>query len=69
MKLETIAQDIGKFGLISAIFTVALMFIRFGIDLSRSSSGWDSDAHPGELVSYVIIGMTIIVVAVPEGLP
>jgi len=69
MKLEAIAQDIGTFGLISAIFTVAFMFIRFGIDLSRSSQGWDSERHPGELVGYVIIGVTIIVVAIPEGLP
>lgn len=69
MKLETIARDIGQFGLISAIFTVVFMFIRFGIDLSRSSQGWDSTRHPGELVGYFIIGITIIVVAIPEGLP
>ena len=69
MKLETIARDIGNFGLISAIFTVVFLFIRFGIDLSRSTQGWDENNHPGELVSYVIIGITIIVVAIPEGLP
>lgn len=69
MKLETIAENIGTFGLVSAIFTVAFMFIRFGIDLSRSSTGWDAERHPGELVGYVIIGVTIIVVAIPEGLP
>ena len=69
MKLETIARDIGQFGLISAVFTVVFMFIRFGIDLSRSSQGWDSERHPGELVGYIIIGITIIVVAIPEGLP
>jgi len=69
MKLETIAENIGTFGLVSAIFTVAFMFIRFGIDLSRSSTGWDGERHPGELVGYVIIGVTIIVVAIPEGLP
>lgn len=68
-KLETIARDIGNFGLISAIFTVVFLFIRFGIDLSRSSTGWDENRHPGELVSYIIIGITIVVVAIPEGLP
>jgi calcium-translocating P-type ATPase len=69
MKLETIARDIGQFGLISAIFTVVFMLIRFGIDLSRSTQGWDTEKHPGEIVGYFIIGITIIVVAIPEGLP
>ena len=32
MKLEAIAEDIGKFGLVSAIIIVIIMVIRFGIE-------------------------------------
>jgi hypothetical protein len=32
MKLEAIAEDIGKFGLISAVVIVIVLIIRFGIE-------------------------------------
>ena len=67
MKLEAIAEDIGKFGLISAIVIVVVMCIRFGIERGTRDD-WESK-HLGELLGYFIIGITVIVVAIPEGLP
>ena len=74
-KLETIAEvfliyikDIGKFGLVSAIFILLILIIRMIVDEQNKSSGWGSYIG-GQIVSYVIIAITVVVVAIPEGLP
>lgn len=67
MKLEAIAEDIGKFGLISAIIIVIVLIIRFGIERGLNKD-WENK-HLGELLNYFIIGITVVVVAIPEGLP
>lgn len=65
MKLTAIAEDIGKFGLWSAILIVIIMIIRLAIE---RGSNWESkDAVL--IVNYFIIGITVVVVAIPEGLP
>lgn len=65
MKLTAIAEDIGKFGLWSAIVIVLVMIVRFCIE---RGSDWESkDAV--NIVNFFIIGITVIVVAIPEGLP
>jgi magnesium-transporting ATPase (P-type) len=70
-KLESIANDIGILGTIAAALTVTVLFIRFFIE--ESSVGLDFENNLGEYLrlwfSFLIIGITIIVVAVPEGLP
>lgn len=56
MKLEKIARDIGKFGLVSSILVVAILCLRFIID--RSTQGvWDGDKHWKELLDYFILGV------------
>ena len=30
---------------------------------------WDSDLWPSDLVEYVVLAITVVVVAIPEGLP
>lgn len=67
MKLEAIAEDIGKFGLVSAIIIVIIMVIRFGIEKGAKNNWQDKDL--GELLNFFIIGITVVVVAIPEGLP
>jgi P-type E1-E2 ATPase len=67
MKLEAIAEDIGKFGLISSVIIVIVLCIRFGIERGIKDD-WEN-RHLGELLSYFIIGITVVVVAIPEGLP
>lgn len=66
-KLETIATDIGKFGLYSAILIVILLLIRFTAErIYEESFGSE---HVTEIINFIIIGITVIVVAIPEGLP
>lgn len=65
--MEAIAQDIGKFGLISAIIIVIALIIRFSIERGVNND-WEN-RHLGELLGYFIIGITVVVVAIPEGLP
>ena len=66
-KLEAIAQDIGKFGLISAVVIVGILLIRFAIE--RGINGSIESKHLTDILNYFIIGITVVVVAIPEGLP
>lgn len=68
MKLEKIAEDIGKFGLYSAITIVVVLLIRFSIEKGISRE-WDTGKDLTEILNYFILAITVIVVAIPEGLP
>ena len=80
-KLEAIGTDIGKIGMYCALLTIHILFLRFFIEKLASRSfdffGGEDPLHPSgeikkycqEWLSYFIIGVTIVVVAVPEGLP
>ena len=80
-KLEAIATDIGKVGVYTALLTVHVMFLSFFIErmIAREFDffGGEDPEHPeGQIKEYVktwlesfMIGVTIVVVAVPEGLP
>lgn len=70
-KLEAIANDIGKLGLYSAIITVLVLFLRFFIETGIQGYNWGSDTgdYLRDWLRFIIIGVAIVVVAVPEGLP
>ena len=68
MKLEAIARDIGNFGLIGACLIMLVLLIRFAIERGVANS-WDHSEHWEELLSFFIIGIAVVVVAIPEGLP
>jgi Ca2+ transporting ATPase len=83
-KLEAIGSDIGKLGMYAALLTVHVLFLRFFVERisPRSFILFDIEDSNGNVVvegefseyledwlEYFIIGVTIIVVAVPEGLP
>ncbi|XP_039647494.1 plasma membrane calcium-transporting ATPase 2-like [Perca fluviatilis] len=72
-KLCKMAMQIGKAGLIVASLTVAILIIRFLIDTFLIERVlWSNNCLPiyGQfLVKFFIIGVTVLVVAVPEGLP
>lgn len=68
MKLTKVAEDIGKSGLISAITIVIAMLIRFAIERITENK-WNHSEHWAEIVNFFIIGITVVVVAIPEGLP
>lgn len=65
-KLNYIAELIGQVGFIMAIATFAVLIIYVIIDVI--SNGW-GDKTGSNIVDAFIIAVTIVVVAVPEGLP
>ncbi|MFS8159921.1 MAG: hypothetical protein ACMG6E_06870 [Candidatus Roizmanbacteria bacterium] len=84
-KLEAIGGDVGKLGMYAALLTIHVLFFRFflqrfvGRSMDLFGGGEDTGdyysetgsikAYCSEWIRYFIIGITIIVVAVPEGLP
>lgn len=74
-KLEKIATDIGLMGTYTAVLVVHVLLIRFFIEgyISRTVDIFGAQGSILEflkqIVHYVIIGVAIIVVAIPEGLP
>ena len=80
MKLEIIATEIGKIGTYAALLTIHVLLFRYLLDgiLKRNIDlfGGEPNSQPRAFViafklwvDYVIIGVAVIVVAVPEGLP
>ncbi|GMI77132.1 autoinhibited Ca2+-ATPase 11 [Hibiscus trionum] len=70
VKLNGVATIIGKIGLTFAVLTFLVLTVRFLIEkaLKNDFTNWSStDALT--LLDYFAIAVTIIVVAVPEGLP
>lgn len=69
-KLEAIADTIGKFGLYFAILTFIAMTIRLlcKIFLAHSRELYDGQ-NLMDVLDAFIIAITVVVVAVPEGLP
>ena len=65
------ANDIGKYGLLSAIIILVVLLIRF-INAKASAQPkwlWDDKKDFEKLLHYLVIAITVIVVAIPEGLP
>ncbi|GMM51240.1 calcium-transporting ATPase [Starmerella bacillaris] len=70
-KLNRIADGIAKFGVWSAIILFTVLFIRFLVQISDGGSLSDlpSSIKGNKFMDIFIVSITIIVVAVPEGLP
>ncbi|KFK34968.1 hypothetical protein AALP_AA5G217200 [Arabis alpina] len=70
VKLNGVATIIGKIGLGFAVLTFVVLCIRFVVTKATSGSitQWSSE-DALTLLDYFAIAVTIIVVAVPEGLP
>lgn len=75
IKLAKLAKSISRFGYISAILIVVLSFFQnavmeCGFDLPKMVQYFSNPATVfSDLVESVILGIIVIVVAVPEGLP
>lgn len=65
-KLEKLSERIGKFGLIAAALTFSVLVGKYFIWERHGKWQW---SELGNLVGYLITAVTIVVVAVPEGLP
>jgi Ca2+ transporting ATPase len=67
VRLEGLANSIGNFGTLVASLTFLILTV-YCINNSVTRGTWDEESW-GQLISAFIIAVTIIVVAVPEGLP
>ena len=69
-KLNKLAVQIGYAGTIGAIVSVLVLSIRFAIEeFAVGNRSWDRTMDYSQLLHFVIIGITVLVVAIPEGLP
>ncbi|XP_005987133.1 plasma membrane calcium-transporting ATPase 2 isoform X1 [Latimeria chalumnae] len=72
-KLTKLAVQIGKAGLVMSAITVIILVLYFAIDtFVVKKSQWLPECTPVYIqyfVKFFIIGVTVLVVAVPEGLP
>ncbi|MES1908012.1 MAG: hypothetical protein MHM6MM_001026 [Cercozoa sp. M6MM] len=64
-RLEHLAFTISYAGLIAAVLTMTVLYVRFFATLEV----FDTTEDPVRLLRYFTVGITILVVAVPEGLP
>ncbi|KAK2944167.1 ion-transporting P-type ATPase [Blattamonas nauphoetae] len=69
VKLDKLSKYIGYFGFVAAGLTLILLIIFWAISGARESEQFKTGEFWLLLVDYFIIAVTIIVMAVPEGLP
>ena len=68
-KLTNLAIQIGYAGMAVSLVTVVILCVRFSIKtFLNEGEKWDM-YYINFYVKFVIIGVTVLVVAVPEGLP
>ncbi|GMR57495.1 hypothetical protein PMAYCL1PPCAC_27690, partial [Pristionchus mayeri] len=68
-KLSTLAVQIGEMGTIVALLTIFILIIRFCISEYVIAQQHFKTSDFSHLVNFIVIGVAILVVAVPEGLP
>ncbi|VUZ46904.1 unnamed protein product [Hymenolepis diminuta] len=69
-KLTKLAIQIGYVGTAIAILTVIILMLKFTITtFVIDKEPWHTGKHLKRLVGFIITGVTVLVVAVPEGLP
>lgn len=56
LKLNDVAEAIGKYGTIAAISIVAVLLLKFVV-ARYAHSGFDPAVHYSELINYVLIGV------------
>ena len=69
-KLTKLALYIGYAGTAAAVLCFLVLVLKFSITkFGINREPWDSSMDFSELLHFAIIGITVLVVAVPEGLP
>lgn len=69
-KLTRLAGLIGQLGTVVASLTVIILIIKFSVQsFYIDREPWSTGKHLHQFVRFIIIGVTVLVVAVPEGLP
>lgn len=69
IKLEHLADKISNLGLAAGVFVVVILWLRFFIELGIGTNEWSTGSSINELIYYIIVGITVLAVAIPEGLP
>ncbi|EGR30692.1 hypothetical protein IMG5_125530 [Ichthyophthirius multifiliis] len=68
-KLETVAEDIGKVGSVAACLTMCAILIHLIMNIILGEHCFLCIESLKEIINSFLVAVTIIVVAVPEGLP
>ena len=69
-KLDKLAVRIGYGGTLAAVLCFLILTIKFCIEeFGIDGRSWDNSSDFSELLHFGIISITVLVVAVPEGLP
>lgn len=70
-RLDNLAEGISKYGVLAAVILFIVLLIRFGVNIAPGHKFHDiTSAEKGKkFLDILITAITIIVVAVPEGLP
>lgn len=70
-RLDNLAEGISKYGFLAAIVLFIVLLIRFGVDLAPGGSfhNLNPTDKGRKFIDIVITAVTIVVVAIPEGLP
>lgn len=70
-RLDDLAEGISKYGFLAALLLFVVLFIRFCVNIAPSGRDHHhTSAQKGKkFVDILIVAVTIVVVAVPEGLP
>lgn len=69
LKLNVLAELIAKLGSLAGIVLFSTLMIRFIVQLATGSPTRSADQNGMAFVQILIISVTLVVVAVPEGLP
>ena len=75
LKLEDIAEDIGWFGVGSAVLTLLVLFLNFGLEFMdedtgiAKTEGEEEDSVSARVMKIILLCIAIVVVAIPEGMP
>lgn len=72
-QLNRMTKIISFLGLGAGLIVIFVLGIRMAIDFGTKvkgyEDGWANERHPRELLRFFITAITVIVVAIPEGLP
>lgn len=72
VRLNDLAEGISKYGFLAAIVLFVVLFIRFCVEIAPPNGNMN-DAEPADkgkrFIDIIITAVTIVVVAIPEGLP
>ncbi|KAG0684536.1 hypothetical protein C6P40_002681 [Pichia californica] len=68
-RLNLLADGISKYGLLSSIILFIILFIKFILNLYLNKINLPTTEILSKLINIIITSITIVVVAIPEGLP